>query len=119
MAERNMFPASVAAGTVDVVVTFMDDDSRGEALRFASELRARALHVDVFPEPSRKFDKPLKYASARGARVMGIFGENERVRGEVSVRNLETREQQTVPRAQAAGVVLQIVNRPSTVAPGT
>lgn len=119
MTERNMFPASVALGALDIVVTFLEDESRGEALRFASELRARALRVDVFPEASRKFDKPLKYASARGARVMAIFGENERARGEVSLRNLDTREQQAVPRAQATGVVLQVLNRPSTVAPGT
>jgi len=111
MTERGMFPASIAAGTVDIVVTCMDDDSRAEALRFASELRAGAMRVDVFPEASRKFDKPLKYASARGARVMGIFGENERTRGEVSIRNLDTREQQTVPRGRAAEVVSQMLNR--------
>jgi len=69
------------------------------------------MRVDVFPEASRKFDKPLKYASARGARVMGIFGENERTRGEVSIRNLDTREQQTVPRGRAAEVVSQMLNR--------
>ncbi len=120
MTERNMFPASVALGAVDTVVTFLDDQSREEALRFASALRGRGLRVDVFPEASRKFDKPLKYASGRAARVLAIVGENERVRGEISIRNLDTREQQTVPRAEAPDVVLQLLkNRPSTVAPST
>ena len=73
----------MTGGGVDVVVTFMDDESRAEALRLATELRAQKRRVDVFPEASRKFDKPLKYASGRGARVMAIFGENERARGEV------------------------------------
>jgi histidyl-tRNA synthetase len=95
-----MFPL-MATAAVDVVVTFMDDDSRGEALRLAAELRSARLRVDLFPETSRKFDKPLKYASARGAKAMAIFGENERAAGVVSVRNLQTREQQTVPRDQA------------------
>jgi histidyl-tRNA synthetase len=104
---------------VDAVVTFLDDQSRDEALRFASELRARTLRVDVFPEASRKFDKPLKYASARGARAMAIVGENERLRGDISIRNLDTREQQTVPRARAAGVVLQLLNQPVTETPST
>jgi histidyl-tRNA synthetase len=116
MTERNMFPASVAVGTVDVVVTCMDDESRSEALRFASELRARGLRVDMFPEASRKFDKPLKYASARGARVMGIVGENERTRGEISIRNLETREQQTIACGRAADAVSELLT-PSSVAP--
>ena len=109
MTERQMFPASVTSGAVDVVVTFMDDDSRADALRMASELRALGRRVDVFPEASRKFEKPLKYASARGAAVMAIFGENERARGEASIRNLDTREQQAVPRAEAAGTIARLL----------
>ena len=41
MTERGMFPPSVTGGGVDVVVTFMDDDSRADALRLATELRAQ------------------------------------------------------------------------------
>ncbi len=108
MTERGMFPPAVTGGGVDVVVTFMDDGSRLEALGLAHELRGLALRVDVFPEASRKFDKPLKYATGRGARAMAIFGENERARGEVSVRNLQTREQQSVPRDQAPAVIKNV-----------
>ena len=109
MTERTMFPASVATGVVDIVVTFLDDGSRAEALKLAGELRAANLRVDVFPEAGRKFDKPLKYASARGARAMAIFGENEVARGEASIRNLETREQRTVPRAEARAAIAQLL----------
>ena len=110
MTERGMFPASVTGGGVDVVVTYMDDDSRVEALRLATELRAQNRRVDLFPEASRRFDKPLKYASARGARAMAIFGENERSRGEVSIRNLRTREQQAIPRDDAATFIARTLN---------
>ncbi len=122
MSERGMFPPTVTKGGIDVVVTFMDDDSRAEALRLATELRATKLRVDVFPESSRKFDKPLKYSSARGARTMAIFGENERTRGEVSIRDLHTREQQAVPRDQAPALITRLLNlEPSTESrkPGT
>jgi histidyl-tRNA synthetase len=107
MTERQMFPATVAQGVVDVVVTFLDDDSRGDALRLATELRGARLRVDVFPEASRKFEKPLKYASARGAKLMAIFGENERAKDEVSVRDLTTRAQTAVRRADALAFVRQ------------
>jgi len=110
MTERGMFPASVVAGSVEIEVTFLDDPSRTEALKLAAELRAAQFRVDVFPEASRKFDKPLKYASARGARVMAIFGENEGARGEASIRNLETREQTAVPRADAVAAIARILN---------
>jgi histidyl-tRNA synthetase len=116
MTERGMFPPTVTSGGVDVVVTFMDDGSRQDALALAKELRDLALRVDVFPEAGRKFDKPLKYATGRGAKAMAIFGENERARGEVSVRNLQTREQQAVPRDQAPAVIARTVN-PRTLEP--
>ncbi|PYQ99675.1 MAG: histidine--tRNA ligase [Acidobacteria bacterium] len=115
MSERGMFPPTVAKGSIDAVITFMDDDSRAEALRLATELRATKIRVDVFPESSRKFDKSLKYSSARGAGIMAIFGENERTRGEVSIRDLHTREQQAVPRDQAPAVIARLLN----LEPGT
>ena len=108
MTERGMFPAVVTGGAVDVVVTFLDDESRQEALRVASELRRSKLRVDVFPDSGRKMDKPLKYAAARGARAMAIVGENERQRGEVSIRNLQTREQQAVRAEEAAAFVASL-----------
>jgi histidyl-tRNA synthetase len=67
--------------------------------------------VDVFPEVSRKFEKPLKYATARGAKLMAILGENERAKGEVSVRDLTTREQTAVNRARAAGAIAALAGR--------
>jgi histidyl-tRNA synthetase len=109
MTERHMFPPSVAGGAADIVVTFLDDQARPEALKLAGELRHSGLRVDVYPDASRKFDKPLKYASSRGARVMAIFGENEVARGEASIRNLETREQVSVPRADAASHIARLV----------
>jgi histidyl-tRNA synthetase len=111
MTERDMFPLSVDQSVVDVVVTFMDDNSSPEALRLASELRAAGCRVDVYPDASRKFDKALKYAASRGARVMAIFGENERARGETSVRNLITREQTPVKRAESAAFIVQALSR--------
>jgi histidyl-tRNA synthetase len=109
MTEREMFPPSVVSGAVDIVVTFLDDGSRAEALKLAGELRVEKYRVDVFPEASRKFDKPLKYASARGARAMAIFGENEVSRGEVSIRDLETRAQTGVPRSDAVAFITRLL----------
>ena len=78
------------------------DDLRGDALRLANELRAERLRVEVFPEGSRKLDRSLKYASGRNVPVLAILGEDERARGEVAVRDLQTRQQDAAPRATAA-----------------
>jgi histidyl-tRNA synthetase len=106
MTERGMFPATLAAGAVDVVVTFMDDGLRSESLTFASELRQRNVRAEVYPEASQKFDKALKAASSRGAALMAIFGENERTLNQVSVRDLIKRE--PLPPLSRAGAALEI-----------
>src|SRR5712671_1702400 len=102
MTERDMFPAKVSLGAVDVMVTFLTDALRADALRLAAELRAEQLRVEVFPEVSPKLEKPLRYASGRHVPVLAILGEDERVRGEVAVRDLQTRKQESAPRATAA-----------------
>jgi histidyl-tRNA synthetase len=109
MTERGMFPAKVSRGPVDVMVTFLSDDLRGDALRLASELRAERLRVEVFPESSRKLDRALKYAGSRHVPVMAILGEDERERGEVAVRDLQTRQQDAAPRATAAQIIARRV----------
>ena len=102
MTERKMFPPSLAAGAVDVVVTFMDDESLPEAIRFASDLRSHAVRAEVHPEVTRKFDKALKAASGRGAKFMAVFGENERTLRQVSVRDLIKREPLAPMRRETA-----------------
>jgi histidyl-tRNA synthetase len=102
MTERGMFPAKVSRGAVDVMIAFLDDASRADALKLASELRAERLRVDVYPDAGRKLEKPLKYAVSRHVPMMAILGEDERARGEVALRDLQTRQQESAPRTTAA-----------------
>jgi histidyl-tRNA synthetase len=109
MTERGMFPAKVARGPVDVMVTFLVDDLRADALKLASELRGERLRVDVYPESSRKLEKPLKYAASRHVPVLAILGEDEHARGEVTIRDLQTRQQEGVARGAAASAIAKRV----------
>jgi histidyl-tRNA synthetase len=102
MTERNMFPAKVQRGAVDVMIACLDDRQRPDALTLASELRAERLRVEIYPETGRKLEKPLKYGSVRNAPVLVILGEDEQARGEVTVRDLQTRVQNALPRTGAA-----------------
>jgi histidyl-tRNA synthetase len=88
----------------------MDDESRADALNLAGDLRRHAVRVEVYPDASRKFDKALKHAATRGARLMAIIGENERASGQVSVRDLTTRVQDAVPRDRTVGEIAKRLN---------
>jgi histidyl-tRNA synthetase len=104
MTERDMFPATVARGAVDVMVTIWSHDTREQSLALASTLRGAGLSVDLYPEAD-KLGKQVKYASARHVPFVAILGDDERARGEVSVKDLRTGEQQGVARAEAAAFI--------------
>jgi histidyl-tRNA synthetase len=107
MTERKMFPETVVQGGVDVMVTRFDsgraDEAPGlqEAIQLASELRAKDLRVDVYPEAD-KLGKQFKYASSRNVPFVTVEGDEERGRGEVAVKDLRSGEQTTVPRPDVA-----------------
>ena len=101
MTERGMFPPTVTGGVVDVMVAAMDESLGADALAIAARLRARSLRVEVFPDAGRKLDKPLKYAAAQNVPFLAIVGEDERSSGSVTIRDLRSREQQTMPRDDA------------------
>ena len=72
-----------------------------DALALAAALRASGLRVDVFPEPD-KLGKQFKYASSRSVPFVAILGDDERRDGTVSIKDLRTGDQVTVPRSDAA-----------------
>jgi histidyl-tRNA synthetase len=98
MGERGMFPADLATAAADVMVTQFEGEPVEEALRLAHDLRAAGLRVDVYPEAD-KLGKQFKYAASRGVRFVTIVGADERARGEVTLKNMVTGEQGSVPRA--------------------
>jgi histidyl-tRNA synthetase len=106
MTERGMFPASVAGGNADALVTLWNDDSRSDALTLAGELRRGGLRVDVYPE-SDKLGKQFKYASSRNVPFVAIVGDDERANGTVSVKDMRSGDQQTMPRGQVAAYILR------------
>jgi histidyl-tRNA synthetase len=104
MGERSMFPASVQQASADVLVTLFDAQTVQEALGLAAELRRAGLRAEVYPEPD-KLGKQMKYAAAKTIPFAAILGGDEIARGEVTIKNLQTGEQQSVLRASVAAVL--------------
>jgi histidyl-tRNA synthetase len=114
MTERGMFPEKVGRASADVLVTVWNEDSVGDSLAFAAELRraAPSLRVDVYPEAD-KLGKQLKYASTRGVPYVVVIGDDERASGEVAIKDMKTGAQQTVKREQAAAALREAGGSPT------
>ena len=108
MGDRNMFPADLASGGVDVLVTIFEEPLTAESLKLAHELRAAGLRVEVYPEPLRSgkdLGKAFKYADTRKARFVTVLGQDEVTRGQVKIKELATGQQQSVSRASVASAL--------------
>ena len=96
MEEREMFPPEIAASApADVMVTIWNEESIGESLKLANELRSRGLRVTVYPEAD-KLGKQLKYADSINIPWVCVLGESEVAAGEVTLKNMKTGQQETI-----------------------
>jgi histidyl-tRNA synthetase len=105
MGERNMFPAKVVSTPADVMVVQWFANRTNLYLGFATELREAGLRVELYPESpiedgKKVGDKQFKYASARGIPFVAVIGADELANDTVTVKNMKTGEQKTVPRAE-------------------
>jgi histidyl-tRNA synthetase len=104
MGERGMFPPASTTRSADIMVTVWDEATRAEVLGLATVLRAGGLRVDVYPDVD-KLGKQFKYASSRQVPLVAVLGEDERARGEVTVKDMRTGEQQRISRAAVVAYV--------------
>jgi len=107
MTERQMFPEGVALSPADVMVAVWSEDLIDEAVRLARELRNGGLGVDLYPQVD-KLGKQFKYAAEKRIRFVVLIGEDERAKGEVAVKNIETAEQRNIKRQQVGEELLRV-----------
>ncbi|TDD93014.1 histidine--tRNA ligase [Actinomadura rubrisoli] len=81
---------------IDVAVTVMDEAYVTDALGFAQELRRAGWAAEVFLGASRKLGKQLKWAADRRARYALLQGASEHAAEAVTVRDMETGDQERV-----------------------
>src|SRR5437870_231168 len=104
MSEREMFPTALVSSPADVMVTIWNEESVDDAIALATELRSEGLRVDLYPDAD-KLAKQFKYASSRGIPFVAIVGDDERARGEVALKDMQSGEQRSVKRNGTASEI--------------
>jgi histidyl-tRNA synthetase len=105
MTEREMFPEALVSSPADIMVSIWNEESLPDSVGLATELRAAGLRVDLYPEAD-KIGKQFKYASTRGIPFVAIAGDEERARGEVSIKDMRSGTQRSVKRENLAVTLL-------------
>jgi histidyl-tRNA synthetase len=103
MQEKGMFPPSIENAGVDLLVVALEDGAQPAAFETAAAARlVKGLRVDLYPDVAKKLDKVFRYVDQRKAKFLAIIGGDEVAQGTVSVRDVATRTQETIPRAALA-----------------
>jgi histidyl-tRNA synthetase len=99
----------------DVLVTMQDRERYlHEYLTLARTLRSRGIRTEVALEPGGLREQ-IGYASSNGIPLVVIAGESELAEGKVTVRDMRSREQRLVARAELGDLVLEKL-RPAVTA---
>lgn len=84
-----------------VLIARFDDAGISAMLDLAAELRNAGLRVEIWYDNDR-MKKQFSYADQQKIPYVVVCGPDERARGEVSLKNLETQQQVTISRSELA-----------------
>ena len=84
-----------------VLVSVFNEDTFCESLSVSTDLRRAGIKTIVYPE-AVKLGKQFKFANRLGLSYVIVLGPDELKQGNVRVKNLETGEQVSVTRTEAA-----------------
>ena len=94
LTELVLFPKELLSATQVLFATFGADELH-YALKWAKELRARNIAVEVYPEPT-KMKKQMGYADDKQIPYVAIVGGNEMETNTVMLKNMLSGEQKQV-----------------------
>ena len=106
--ELDHLPANLGRSPAPVLVTVFNEDLLLSSYRLASELRSSGLNIAVYPIPD-KLGKQFRYAERIGARVAVILGTTEHSNHQLTIKDLISRQQITVPRIESLKKITQIL----------
>lgn len=101
MRELNLF-GEISTASCLVLITVFAQETLGESLKIASELRRAGISAEVYLEEPKKLGKQFAYADRKKIPYVVVLGPDEMRAGEVAVKNLSSGEQRRIKRDQLA-----------------
>lgn len=95
LGELNKFPSNLANSTKALVTIFSPENAEYSA-SICRLLQKNNVPTELYSDPSKKLESQIKYASAKKIPYLIVAGPQEQQKRVVNLKNLETREQETV-----------------------
>ncbi|MFB6455214.1 histidine--tRNA ligase [Chitinophaga sp. Hz27] len=92
--ELQLFPETAGQSTKVLFLNLGEENAR-VAFKHVQSLRNAGIAAELYPQ-NAKMDKQMKYADKRAIPYVAIIGESELQENMVSIKNLQTREQEKI-----------------------
>ena len=102
--QLQLFPEASAMGGVRLLFINFGEREAAHCLRLAAEARRAGIATEVYPD-STKMKKQMSYANALQVPFVALVGETEMAEGTVTLKNMQTGEQQSVTLQQLIEIV--------------
>ena len=93
MEELGLFPSEISQ-TLDFLFVNLGEEEALKSFELAKKLRKKGLKTEVYPESS-KLKKQLNYADKRNVKNVIIIGQEEFLKSEFTLKNMQTGQQET------------------------
>ena len=88
----DLYPKNTTQSTQVLFVNFGENEEN-HILPVVSEMRKRGMPAEIYPDSGAKMKKQMSYADSKNIPFVAIIGENEIETQKISLKNMETGEQ--------------------------
>ncbi len=99
--DLNLWP-DLKTSTTKALITIFSPDLLDASFEVDTYCYEKGLPVETYLDPTAKLERQLKYADQKGIPYAVIIGPDEAGKGLVTVKNLKTKTQITIPKAGLA-----------------
>lgn len=103
--QLKLFPENISLG-VDVMFINFGEKEEAHILPLLSLLRSKGISAEIYPEGA-KMKKQMTYANNTKAHFVAMVGENEMNENKITLKNMQTGEQQTLSLDAATQYILK------------
>ena len=102
--QLDLYPEAVTTQTQLLFINFGEAEA-AYCLPILAEARAAGIRCEIYPDAS-KMKKQMQYANQKQIPYVALVGENEMKEGKLTLKNMETGEQQLLTPQELLGVIL-------------
>ncbi len=110
LSKLGLIPKNIGLTPAPIFVTVFNQEHLLDSFKLASEIRQSGFYVSCYPLED-KLSKQFKYADRIGARVALVLGPDEIQTSQVTIKDLLTRDQHTIPRGHVIEAIEDLLAR--------